>query len=185
MVKHFAFPDHSTNIKADLVPGGIIILLLLWYWIPDLLVTSGSGIQNPSNVRVAVCIFLHSLGCSVLVVSDCQKFFELKHKKGLIRSGMFKYTRSPNYLGEFLVYSSLGVCAGLWQVYAVYGVAWSVFLLQTIKLKETSNSKKEGWNEYIKTSWVLFPKLVPSSSSLSYSIYAFLLGIIYVGYNLV
>ena len=34
-----------------------------------------------------------------MLVSDCQKYFTLKYKKGLIQNGMFKYTRNPNYLG--------------------------------------------------------------------------------------
>ncbi len=39
-----------------------------------------------------------------MLVSDAQKYYTLKYKKGLISDGMFYATRNPNYLGEIMLY---------------------------------------------------------------------------------
>ena len=44
------------------------------------------------------------VGVVVMLLSDSQKYYTLKYKKGLISDGMMKYTRNPNYLGEVMIY---------------------------------------------------------------------------------
>lgn len=42
-----------------------------------------------------------------MMVSDAQKYYTLKNKKGLIDDGMFYATRNPNYLGEMMLYGKI------------------------------------------------------------------------------
>lgn len=44
---------------------------------------------------------------------DAQKYYTLQYKKGLIMDGMYKYIRSPNYLGEVMIYSSYAILANV------------------------------------------------------------------------
>ena len=91
---------------------------------------------------------------------------------------MFKYTRSPNFLGEILIYLSFPVCVGIWEIYILFIIIWIALLGTFIMAKELSNSKKKGWDEYTKHSWVLLPKVFPKSdlnSVLFYSIGIFII----------
>ena len=36
------------------------------------------------------------LGITWMIAGDCQKYFSLKYRKGLITDGVFRYTRNPN-----------------------------------------------------------------------------------------
>ena len=44
---------------------------------------------------------------------DAQKYYTLQHKKQLITDGMYRYIRSPNYLGEVMIYSSYALLANV------------------------------------------------------------------------
>jgi steroid 5-alpha reductase family enzyme len=37
-----------------------------------------------------------------MIAADAQKYFTLRVQRGLITSGMFRYIRHPNYLGEMM-----------------------------------------------------------------------------------
>lgn len=71
-----------------------------------------------------------------MIVSDCQKYFQLKYKKGLINNGMFKYTRNPNYLGEALLYLSFAICAETLISYLILIFVWSTVFTLNIYVKE-------------------------------------------------
>jgi Protein of unknown function (DUF1295) len=47
-------------------------------------------------------------------VSDAQKFYILRERKGLIEDGLFTRTRNPNYLGEILIYVSFAIMSMHW-----------------------------------------------------------------------
>lgn len=95
----------------------IVVLILLPYWVAPFLIASGHTTPPPVPV-MGISVLLHTLGVAVMLVSDAQKYYTLQHKKGLITDGMFKYIRSPNYLGEVMIYASYGLMAnvhiGVW-----------------------------------------------------------------------
>jgi steroid 5-alpha reductase family enzyme len=146
--------------------------MLLLYWLPILIITSGQGQQFPSPLRAVVCVTLNILGSAVMMAADAQKFFTLAHQKGLITTGMFKYTRSPNFLGEIMIYFSFAHCVGTFEAYFIVVGAFVTVVFTFIVRKEASNRKKKGWEAYQQRSFLLLPKVVPSSSFLSYLIYA-------------
>ena len=184
VLKDFTFPDKSFQRVATLGTFIITVLVSIIYWIPAFLLVSGQGVQYPSPQRIAVCIFLNSFGTGIVLAADAQKYFTLKYKQGLIDDGMFKYTRSPNFLGEIMIYLSFGVCTGILEVYLLLTAMWVGVLGHNIWLKEKSNSKKKGWQAYERYSWSLFPKVIPSSSVLSLLVYLFVASIVYSYYNL-
>ena len=110
MLKHFAFPDRSWEKKVT-IGGGLMafVLVLGLYWVfPYLLI---SGILGPDQKMASLTILtaaisLHTLGVVIMMTADCQKYFTLKYHQGLIREGLFKYIRHPNYLGEIMLYAS-------------------------------------------------------------------------------
>ena len=77
-----------------------------------------------------------------MIASDCQKYYTLKYKKGLIDDGLFKYTRNPNYLGEIMVYLSFAMCVGQWEGYAIVSSIWVTVFVINMMCKEISYKKK-------------------------------------------
>lgn len=63
----------------------------------------------------------------------------------LIRNGIFKLSRNPNYLGEIMVYSSFAILAENQLVWMLFIAIWiSLFALRMI-LKENSLKLKHQW----------------------------------------
>ena len=77
-----------------------------------------------------------------MMVSDCQKYYILKLKAGLISNGMFARIRNPNYLGEMLIYLSFAMTVGHPIAYSIPMTVWITVFLLFMKTKDISLSKK-------------------------------------------
>jgi hypothetical protein len=64
-----------------------------------------------------------------------------------------------NYVGEILLYSSFVVVHEKYAQFIVYAYVWGGLFSTRMLVKEYSLSKKEGWEEYKKKSWMLIPKV--------------------------
>jgi len=95
-IKDYVFPDR--NWRQMQTPAGVVVsvLVLMGYWMaPYLLISSR---VFPSNFRVFLCVITYIFGVTLMIASDCQKFYTLQFRKGLITDGFFARTRNPNYL---------------------------------------------------------------------------------------
>ena len=163
MLKHFAFPDRSWEKKVT-IGGGLMafVLVLGLYWVfPYLLI---SGILGPDQKMASLAVLtaaisLHTLGVVIMMTADCQKYFTLKHHQGLIREGLFKYIRHPNYLGEIMLYASYASIGQHWIPWAILAWVWIGVFLVNILQKEASMSRYPEWADYKKQSGMLIPKL--------------------------
>ena len=163
MLKHFAFPDQSWEKKVT-VGGGLMafVLVLGLYWVfPYLLI---SGILGPDQKMASLTVLttaisVHTLGVVIMMTADCQKYFTLKYHQGLIREGLFKYIRHPNYLGEIMLYASYAMIVQHWIPWAILAWVWIGVFLVNILQKEASMSRYPEWSEYKKQSGMLIPKL--------------------------
>ena len=163
MLKHFAFPDRSWEKKVT-IGGGLMafVLVLGLYWVfPYLLI---SGILGPDQKMASLTILtaaisLHTLGVVIMMTADCQKYFTLKYHQGLIREGLFKYIRHPNYLGEIMLYASYAIIIQHWIPWAILAWVWIGVFLVNILQKEASMSRYPEWADYKKQSGMLIPKL--------------------------
>ena len=163
MIKHFAFPDRSWEKKIT-IGGGLMafVLVLGLYWVfPYLLI---SGILGPDQKMASLTILtaaisLHTLGVVIMMTADCQKYFTLKYHQGLIREGLFKYIRHPNYLGEIMLYASYAIIVQHWIPWAILAWVWIGVFLVNILQKEASMSRYPEWADYKKQSGMLIPKL--------------------------
>jgi hypothetical protein len=93
-------------------------------------------------------------------MSDLQKYYVIKYKKGLITDGFFKMTRNPNYLGEVLIYNSFAIIVNRSEFWVILAFAYAIIFGLRMLIKDYSLSKKEGWNEY--DSYFFFPKFSTS-----------------------
>ncbi len=95
--------------------------------------------------------------------ADCQMHsFRGKKTGGFIRTGLWKYSRHPNYLGEIIMWWSvalMAVSALGFKWYLVAGAAANtlLFLCVSIPLADGRQSRKSGFAEYKYSTRMLLP----------------------------
>jgi steroid 5-alpha reductase family enzyme len=117
---------------------------------------------EPSNLTLAFCIGLHTLGLVTMIAADLQKTFTLRLKKGLIANGMFAYTRNPNFLGEIMIYASYAILAASVAGWIFVLAQWFLLFLPRMLMKDASISRHPGWAEYKARSGLLIPRRIVS-----------------------
>ncbi len=108
-------------------------------------------------------IFVWLIGYFFEVVGDRQLRNHIKQKnKNLLTTGLWKYTRHPNYFGESLMWWGLFliVFIGDTQIYLILSPIVITILLRFVSgvpLLEKRMSKKPGWDEYASKTNAFFP----------------------------
>ena len=162
LLKDRAFPDPGWETKITF--GGAlmsVVLVLGPYWLaPVLLITDvlKEAKPEPTTLTLGIAIFVHTLGVAIMMVSDAQKYFTLREKRGLITDGMFARIRHPNYLGEMMIYGSYAFIVGHWIPWAVLGFVWLQLFVPNMLMKEASMSRYPEWPRYRARTGLLLPK---------------------------
>ena len=114
------------------------------------------------NVWSYLCLAVSTVAFCMQGLADVQMHKYRKNRKGnFIRSGLWKYSRHPNYLGEILMWWGVGLSCciylGIW--YLIIGAVLNtlLFLFISIPLADKRQSRKEGYDEYRKQTWSLLP----------------------------
>lgn len=184
LLKDIAFGDKSFNQKCTIPSFLLICIVLLMYWYIPFLQISGVGIQNPSIYRISTAFLFYIFGVNIMLASDCQKYFTLKYKKGLICEGMFYYSRNPNYLGEIMLYSSFAILVGDLRAWVILLSVWGTAFNMNMYLKdETSLKLKDGWDVYSKRSGKLLFKFW-ENDIIHFGFYGFITALGYYLYNI-
>lgn len=162
LLKHVAFPDRSWEARVTVGGAAVIFLFLAMYWVaPYLLI---SNVLGPDRLVtpdwfLALCISLYTLGLVTMMGSDCQKYFTLKYRSGLITEGFFKYTRHPNYLGEMMIYAAYALLVQHWIPWIILVYLWTTLLFVNMLKADASISRFPEWEAYKDRSGMLLPKL--------------------------
>ncbi len=167
LLKHVAFPDPSWERRLTFGGAFMSVATVLGpYWLfPFLLVSDVLGPRAaPGLPLLALCIGLHTLGVAIMLSADCQKYFTLRVRRGLIDDGMFRYTRNPNYLGEMMVYGSYALLVAHWIPWAVLAWVWIGIFLPNMLNKDASLSRYPGWAGYKARSGLLLPRILPTAA---------------------
>jgi steroid 5-alpha reductase family enzyme len=159
-LKDNIFPDPSFQKRIPILSAcGIYLFVLGPYMVPAYRLGSRAADNNVSFERAWICTLIYVFGVVIMLLSDSQKYYTLKYKKGLISDGMMKYTRNPNYLGEIMIYGSFILLVNDTLSYVCVMQVWFIVFTLRIMEKENSLRKKEGWQQYSQRSWVLIPKI--------------------------
>ena len=118
----------------------------------------------------SVCCLCVSLGAAVMQgIADIQMHRFRKNRNGtFIRSGLWKHSRHPNYLGEILMWWGVALSVLLAAPTAWYLVIGAVsntilFLVVSIPMADGRQSRKEGFPEYKAQTRMLLPMPVRGS----------------------
>jgi protein-S-isoprenylcysteine O-methyltransferase Ste14 len=96
------------------------------------------------------------IGSVIMIAADAQKYFTLRYRKGLISSGMHRYIRHPNYLGEMLIYGSFALMVWHWLPVLILAWVWLGIFAVNMIIKEASLSRHAEWAEYKeRTKWLV------------------------------
>jgi protein-S-isoprenylcysteine O-methyltransferase Ste14 len=160
LIKDLSFPDSGWQKKVT-IGGGLVAFfgVLFWYWVIAWLLIKQPVRPDyplPEAAWFALCTALCVLGCVVMIAADAQKYYTLKFQKGLIDSGIHRYIRHPNYLGEIMIYAAFGLMAWHWLAALILLSVWLLVFVPNMVAKERSLSRHPGWAAYKKRSgWIL------------------------------
>ena len=112
-----------------------------------------------------IVFFLTAVGSFVMQgIADVEMHAFRKHKTGtFIRTGLWKYSRHPNYLGEICMWWSVGLCCvcslgGQWWLLTGAFLNTCLFLFISIPMAEThQRTRKPGFDEYKRQTRMLLP----------------------------
>ncbi len=123
------------------------------------------AVRNGVGASIGSVIFIClSLGAATMQgVADVQMHrFRKNRTAPFIRTGLWKYSRHPNYLGEILMWWGVAlavICASpdAWYLAAGALANTVLFLAVSIPLAEGRQSRKEGFAAYKKQTRMLLP----------------------------
>ncbi len=169
LLKHVVFRDPKWETRVTFGGAAALFMILALYWVaPYLLISDvlGRSRPAPSNWLISICIALFILGLTIMVVSDCQKQFTLKHQRRLITEGMFRYVRHPNYLGEMMLYTAFALLVQHWIPWVILAYFWTALFLVNMLMIESSISRYPEWEEYKARTGMLIPWRILASKPM-------------------
>ena len=121
-------------------------------------------IIKPSLNVGSIVFFIVSILAVILQGSaDIQMHsFRKNRTSKFINNGLWKYSRHPNYLGEILMWWGVGLSAvctlpSMWGLILGALLNTILFLSVSIPMADKRQSKKDGFNEYKKSTRMLLP----------------------------
>jgi protein-S-isoprenylcysteine O-methyltransferase Ste14 len=158
LIKQRTYRDVRFDQRVPAWQGLLFVFLPLagYYVAPYLLISRHISVP-PALVGLGVFVF--TFGVFLHYVSDAQKYYTLRLRKGLIREGLFGRMRNPNYLGEILIYLAYAILSMHWLPFAILAGWVFGFFAKNMVAKDRSLSRHPGFEEYRKSSGLLFPKL--------------------------
>lgn len=121
--------------------------------LPIIIVNSDSGIQRTYKIWFALGGIIWWVGFMFETIGDYQKFmFKTSHhnEHRIIKTGLWKYTRHPNYFGEALVWWGIflmSVPSGSWYI-AIAAPLTITYLLLRVSGVAMLEKKYEGNADY-------------------------------------
>lgn len=119
--------------------------------------------NGSSNIGSVIFFCLSLCAMSLQGTADFQMHRFRKHRDApFIRTGLWKYSRHPNYLGEILMWWGVGLsafCAFPNELWLLAGAAANtlLFLCVSIPMADGRQSRKSGFTEYKKQTRMLLP----------------------------
>lgn len=159
LLKEMVFPDPGWQ-RPVTIPSALIMSLTVLgpYWIAPYLCITNRFEASPALMGLSTGVY--ALGLALMIGADAQKYFTLKHKRGLITSGFFAATRNPNYLGEMMIYGSFAALSGHREPWFVLAAVWGFLFVPNMVRKDRSMSRYgAAWVHYQAHSGLLLPWL--------------------------
>lgn len=142
LLEQWFYPTRRQIFNEPIGAGGAIFTLLfvgVFYALPGYF-----AFTNPiplSMTAAAVALPLFIFGSLINTSADVQKLTAKQFATGLLKDGIWRFSRNINYFGDLLRYLSFSVIAGSLWAYLVPGTV-ALFYLQRISQKEEKMTEK-------------------------------------------
>ncbi|MEM9538952.1 MAG: DUF1295 domain-containing protein [Cyanobacteria bacterium P01_E01_bin.42] len=156
LLKDRIYPDKSWEQEVPVGLGFVTFGIVSLYWVAPFILISQRA--EPPLPLIAGAIALNIIGVFTHYVSDAQKYYTLKYRKGLITEGFFARCRNTNYLGEILIYFAFAMLTMHWLPFVILGGFIAGIFIPNILKKDRSLSRYPEFAEYQARSLLLFPK---------------------------
>lgn len=119
----------------------------------------GWGFSPLALVGAIISLFATALQC----IADIQMHkFRKNRTAPFIRTGLWKYSRHPNYLGEILMWWGVGIYAvalmpSYWILFGGAVANTLLFAFVSIPMADKRQAKKDGFEQYKRETRVLLP----------------------------
>jgi len=138
---------------------------LIMYIVAMPILVAFNGGTNEYNIIVSLGVLVWLIGFIFESVSDAQlrKFVKNNKNKGkIIKSGLWRYTRHPNYFGEATMWWGLFLIAlpselGLLAVVSPLLITYLLLYVSGVPMLEKKYENNEEFQEYKKTTSKFFP----------------------------
>ncbi|CBH09740.1 hypothetical protein, conserved [Trypanosoma brucei gambiense DAL972] len=160
LLKELVFPDPKWQKHITFAGALTIFASVLgpyWYIVYNAIMRKAE--RSEGALCAATLVYL--IGLVMMMCSDCQKYFVLKKKKGLITDGFFSRIRHPNYLGEMMIYGTFGFISNHVGSFGVLAWVWVGLFLPFMIQKEASMSRYSEWRAYKSRTGFLLPSVLP------------------------
>ena len=143
-------------LGIHLVPTLIVYLCVL-----PAIYTLEHGLEG--GIPSFLCVFVSLCAVILQATADRQMHaFRRTHRGELIRTGLWTWSRHPNYLGEILMWWGIGASAllaapGNWGLLLGAVVNTLLFVFVSIPMAEERQSHKAGFASYKKETRMLLP----------------------------
>nr|CCC89617.1 conserved hypothetical protein [Trypanosoma congolense IL3000] len=161
LLKEAVFPDPKWQKRVTLGGGlAMLITVLGPYWY----IAYNAIMKRAENSSGTLCgtIIVFLIGLVMMMCSDCQKYFVLKEREGLITDGFFSRIRHPNYLGEMMIYGAFGYLSRNVGSAGVLAWVWIGLFLPFMAQKEMRMSRHKEWKAYKRRTGFLWPAILCS-----------------------
>ncbi|MBQ8162657.1 MAG: DUF1295 domain-containing protein [Clostridia bacterium] len=139
----------------------LVPTLIVFFCVLPAVYTSEHHIEGSP---LSALFLLMSLGAIVLqATADLQMHaFRKTHQGSINQTGLWTYSRHPNYLGEILMWWGIAmsvVCVAQDRIWLIMGavVNTALFLFVSIPLADQRQSLKPGYDAYAQHTWKLLP----------------------------
>lgn len=145
-------------VSIFLLQGGLILIVSL----PIVLATGIKLAGNEWLVLLGIIIWLKGFAWEVIADGQLRAYLQLKQRPKVLDTGLWKYSRHPNYFGELLMWWGIG-CIGLQASYGWIGLAGPLLLsiliifVSGIPPIEKRRAKDAAYREYMRRTSPLIP----------------------------
>ncbi|MEI6265481.1 MAG: DUF1295 domain-containing protein [Sphingobacteriia bacterium] len=151
-------------LQVYLLQGFFMLIISL-----PIIVVSLSPDQATSEFILAGFIFW-LIGFAFEAIGDYQLMVFVKHKQNksdIMQTGLWKYTRHPNYFGEVLLWWGIFIIVlplqnGIWAIISPITISYLLLYVSGIPMLEAKYKNNEQFQAYKKRTSAFFPMLPKS-----------------------
>jgi steroid 5-alpha reductase family enzyme len=130
------------------------------------IIVAGTASDTPLSILSLIGLVIWLIGFAFETIGDYQLRVFIKQKKNkddIMQTGLWRYTRHPNYFGEVMIWWGLFLIVlllqnGLWSIVSPIIITFLLLKVSGIPMLEAKYKDNVAFQEYKKRTSAFFPK---------------------------